>query len=889
MMPERGTAIIQGFGAGALAWASLTSATPAWARQDLPETQSGGTRASAMPTARYEAVANIHLRGQAILAKDLTVLDDNQQHWLPLSTLFTLLGFNVEKANNREISGTFLVAGQTFRISIESRSVEIADRFREASEDDLLLVDGEIYGSTSALRRWFRLESQWHPKRLILDFDPPYALPKEAAMLRAQHGASINRRRNAKPDTSGFRPIVPGYRLLGWPDVTINATVNRGRAGSRGSDGQLSLFAQTDVLAMHGKLAISSRLDGQFTGRLTLGRSNDEGGLLGPLDASHFSFGDISGAARPLISRSASGIGIQFGNRAASYQNVDDGELIGDAPPGWQAELRRGGAIIAFTIVGQDGRYHFKAPLGVGANQFTIHLFGPDGQEQVLERVVDNRPQAASTGRLRYDVSLVREDSEFLRPILGQKVVTDGVNGGSDWQNGGRGTTASLALDYGLAKGATLQSIGAIHWDDDQVQAFVGLGVHARLGRLDGDGLLVLSNDGALAGRASARGRIGTVGWRLATEQFGDEFQSDYLTQSSNRIERRDTFALDWRLSRWSLGVLGTRSSYDNAGDSWSTAMRASGSLRQVAISQTIRLSNFAGSTRVNGSSILRARLGNIQVRGGANYDLREGTLRMQRASLQAATRIAGQYVRAEVERDFSLKDQRFRFSTSHDFQGIRLGSMIEHSKRAGLYTGLTLGLSLGRDPLSGSILFGNAARRGEGLVRARYFHDQNADRQRNPNEPFVKGARLMPIRGGAALRNSGIETILRLPSHRAVGLSTDLSNVIDPFLQPVEPGYLVYPRPGSVIDLDIPLQTTSQITVRVTTYREGNVGQIPVVIEGCEGRTRSVSMTFEDGLAYFDQVPLGCQKVSLPDGSQKEVLVDSDENSIVEFHLGAK
>ena len=71
--------------------------------------------------------------------------------------------------------------------------------------------------------------------------------------------------------------------------------------------------------------------------------------LLGPLDATHFAVGDVSGPTNRLIA-GGSGRGAEVTNRPLfNPASFDRTRFEGDLPPGWEAELYRNGQLVAFA------------------------------------------------------------------------------------------------------------------------------------------------------------------------------------------------------------------------------------------------------------------------------------------------------------------------------------------------------------------------------------------------------------------------------------------------------------------------------------------------------------------------------------------------------------
>jgi len=123
-------------------------------------------------------------------------------------------------------------------------------------------------------------------------------------------------------------------------------------------------------------------------------RSDPDGGLLGPLDATHFALGDVPGPTSRLIAGGA-GRGAEITNRplfnAAAFDRT---RFEGDLAPGWDAELYRNGQLLAFAKGDGVGRYLFdEVQLDYGENRFEIISYGPrrDSSARASKRSISAR------------------------------------------------------------------------------------------------------------------------------------------------------------------------------------------------------------------------------------------------------------------------------------------------------------------------------------------------------------------------------------------------------------------------------------------------------------------------------------------------------------------
>jgi hypothetical protein len=111
-------------------------------------------------------------------------------------------------------------------------------------------------------------------------------------------------------------------------------------------------------------------------------RTDPDGGLLGPLKATHWALGDVSTNVTPLGIQTTAGRGAFVTNRPLNRPDSFDRTVFrGELPNGWDAELYRNEQLIGYVQSRGDGRYEFlDVPLLYGQNRFEVVLYGPQGQ-----------------------------------------------------------------------------------------------------------------------------------------------------------------------------------------------------------------------------------------------------------------------------------------------------------------------------------------------------------------------------------------------------------------------------------------------------------------------------------------------------------------------------
>ena len=235
----------------------------------------------------------------------------------------------------------------------------------------------------TALGRWFKLGVKPVTAGSALILESEAKLPVELAIEREKRAARI---KPAAMPLENLPKVRLPYRLWRAPalDFVVNAGVTYQASTGMQVDRHASVAAAGEIAHLSYDAMFSTDRKGQPTNlRMRAYRSDPEGGLLGPLNATHFAVGDVNGQQSRLLGGS-NGRGAEVTNRPLfNPVAFDRTRFEGDLPPGWDAELYRNGELLAFSRSNGSQRYAFEdVPLIYGDNRFEIILYGPQGQQR---------------------------------------------------------------------------------------------------------------------------------------------------------------------------------------------------------------------------------------------------------------------------------------------------------------------------------------------------------------------------------------------------------------------------------------------------------------------------------------------------------------------------
>jgi hypothetical protein len=373
--------------------------------------------AAAAPAPAQKNEANLVLLevrlGSQVLSDAVTGYEIGRDVYLPLGEMARLLTLAIRVIPSEgRASGYILTEERSFSLDLQARALDIAGRREAVDPAQVRVEDDDIYVASRLLSRWLPVDFDLDMSSLALKVRPREQLPLQARLARRERGSL--------PGTPGGY-VDPGYPRLGTPyrvadvpfiDQTLGFALDK-RGGRRQGETFYTGYLTTDLLGMEAALYASrNRQDPSSGVRLTLGRNDPDGNLLGPLHARTALFGSVPlpGVAN-IAPSSPTGNGFTLSNRPLDQPtSFDRHTLQGDLPPGWDVELYYNEALVGVQQSGPNGKYSFAdQPLAYGPNEFRLVFHGPLGQTRVERQSFLLEQSALPRGALFYDLGAHRD------------------------------------------------------------------------------------------------------------------------------------------------------------------------------------------------------------------------------------------------------------------------------------------------------------------------------------------------------------------------------------------------------------------------------------------------------------------------------------------------
>jgi hypothetical protein len=776
---------------------------------------------------------------------------------------------------SRRATGWLFEEGRTFALDRESSIVQIVNKSQAVAATDVRDVPEGWCVDTDVLARWLNVEVKADLSNALLVIKADRKLPFELAEERKARAGKV--RPMTQFDLSSLPQAKDPYKLFRFPsiDVVASAGMSRDKRIGNRFDARYEIYASGEVAGASFDARLSSDNRGVPESlRLRGYRTDPDGELLGPLNATHFALGDVSTNSTTLGVQTTAGRGAFVTNRPLNRSaSFDQTAFRGELPDGWEAELYRNDQLIGYVQSRGDGRYEFlDVALLYGQNRFEVVLYGPQGQ---IRRDVKMIPVGLDSipPRETYYWAAVQDAGRDLINLNGLDR-SDYLG----WRSG-----------FGLERGIDARTSVAGSWFTSMLRGRRQYYLEGSVRRAIGPTLIELAAASNLTGGYAVRGQLlAQVGeTQISGESawlFGG-YQSERYDRDLRRLNR---LSIDhsFKIGRQSLPLHAEirHSQRIDGGSRLEVGTRLSFNIKQITASAELDWTKDNDRTgidppsRLDASFRLSGRVGGLRLRGEAQFGL-TGESGFRESKITGEWR-AGEKSDWRVEAGYSAADSRGRLALGHThrFKHFSLTGQVEAASDGSVAAGLNLAFSLGPNPHSGGIRVAAEKLASSGQAFAIVYQDENADGIRQPGEPVQKEVELTAglTAKGAPTDAEGRTFIDGLQPYESVLIGIDASSLPDPFVQPATSGVVVTPRPGVPVIIELPLVSAGEISGNL--QREGGkiLSGVDIDLLDKAGRVVKTTRSEYDGFFLFEFVPYGAYRLRVAPLSANVVGVEA-------------
>ena len=785
---------------------------------------------------------------------------------------------------SRRATGWLFEESRTFTLDREADTVQIMNKIQRLDTLDIRDVPEGWCVGTKILSNWLNVEVKADLSNALLIVTADRKLPFEMAEERKSRAGKA--RPTAQFDLSAMPQAKDPYRFWRTPSIDVVASVSGRKEALAGTslDRRYEIFASGEIAQASFDARVSSDDHGiPDTLRLRTYRTDPKGGLLGPLNATHFAIGDVATVSSALAAQNTAGRGLFVTNRPIGRpDSFDRTNFRGELPDGWDAELYRNDQLIGYLQSRGDGRYEFlDVPLQYGQNRFEIVLYGPQGQVRRDIQLIPVGPDSIPP-RETYYWAAVQE--------AGRDLIDFGSLDQQQFVGWRGGVGVERGLDTRTSVGATLFTSEHLGQRDYYVEASLRRAVGPALVELAGAG----NARGGYAMRAQMLGQLGQTLISAESVWLSSAFRSeryDADLRSEHNISLDHSFKIGGKYIPLSL-----QAAYKerlNGDTTLEGVARLSFNIKQITATtellweQNKRAFGSDPPGRLDAALRLNGRIGGLRLRGEAKFSL-TGNTGFRESKITAEWR-AGEKsdFRAELGYESTAKRGLLGLGYTRRFEKFALTGQLRSATDGAVSAGVSLAFSLGPDPVRGGFRMSSEKLAASGQAYAIVFQDQNADGIRQSDEPVEKAVELT---AGLSARGDptdaqGRTFIGGLTPFVPVLIGIDASSLSDPFIQPSTSGIVVTPRPGIPVVIELPLVSAGEISG--TLIREGGrvLSGVQVELLDKTGRVVKNARSEYDGFFLFESVPYGQYRLRIAALSANVVRVNPEINMLAELN----
>lgn len=792
--------------------------------------------------------------------------------FLPLGNMARILDLALTVSDDGNYAhGWLLDESRTLSIDLREGVIEFDGKRLPLDRSLVAPFEGEIYLKAEEFARYLPLEIKADLRAMAIMIETLQPFPFEE---RARRDAQRERlaARQSRPEGRNFERVDLPWAAASVPaaDIEIRA-VSDDVLGER-LEGDLRLAGDLGYLTAEAYLSGETQ-NGLTAALLELGRVDPDGDLLGPLDATSFSIGDISTETMPLGLRSVTGRGFTVTNAASQLTSVFDRvDLRGILPDGYEVELYRNDVLIGSTRDAVNGQYEFlQVPVDFGLNVFRLVFYGPQGQRNESVRRITVGDGRVAKGEFVYNFNAAQKDRNLLG-VEPPNFVPPRDYG--NWRAGGQ-------LAYGVSQNLTVVLSGA-WFERDGNRWISSAGVRTSIGGIAVKGDLGIADGGAMAFAGGLGGRFGRSAITLSHSEYDGLFP-DETKAAALQFLRRATeidFNTTIELGNPSSGLViplsaRVRNYVDIDGRNTLLAgVRASTRTSGLLLSNTLDYSrtsspDFETNARLFGNFDL-ATIGRSDTRArfslgyevAPDPDIVNAGIQIDHA-LDSRTAL-----RASANYDFSSKSPGFGASAIREFDRFSLALDGNYSfANDAYYVGLRLGFSLGRDPMSKRIFMSKPGMATQGGATLRAFQDMDGDGIYGPADKPLPDVDFVAFNQTATTDQAGTARLEGLGSGRGVGIQIDPTSLPDISLAPAKPGVEVVPRAGRLHLIDYPVIAVSEIegiASFVSEHVAKAVSGVRLALTEENGKVIGIARTEVDGYYFFERVAPGNYRLTI-------------------------
>ncbi len=813
--------------------------------------------------------------------------------YLPVGEIARILDLAIRVSDDGNYAnGWFLDETRTLTINLREQILTTAAGKRALMPGEAQAFDGEMFIRSEIFSEIFPIEIKPNLRSQAIYLATLEPFPFEERMRRDAERARLESR-GGTPDQPRWPREETPWLAASVPlsDVEVRA-VSDSPLGSR-LEGDLRLGGDLAFMTAQSYFSATTR-DGLVASLIQMGRRDAEGGMLGPLDATDFQFGDIATSSMPLGLRGQAGRGAYLTNRpfqnASVFEQID---LRGVLPNGYEVELYRNDILVGSIARAANDQYEFlEVPVDYGLNVFRLVFYGPQGQRREEVRRVTVGDGRLASGQFEYDVGIVQR-GENLLGVRGPNF--NPIEGFGNWQ-------AATRLSYGLNSKLTVVGSLAYVAEDNGDLSVATLGVRTGIGALALRADSALGTDGSSAHGIGIGGRLMGGAFSLSHFEYAGGFRDEIRRNTRDPLRRATELDFNGSIKLSGQAIpLAARVRHTEFADGRSDTdaiLRSSYRLQGIVVSNTVEYSRNTVLGGALGGSSFSQLIGNfdlttfrrsrMQLRASVGYSLLQGA-EITNISGDVAYQVDNRtFISGQAFHSFQTGEFGFGASAAREFDKFTLAIDGNYAFEQKSYAiALRFGFTFGRDPLKRRFFMAPPGQASAGAVSLRAFQDMDGDGTFSAGDVPLEDVNFNVFNNTATTDQQGMARLTRLGNGNPVAVQVDPSSLPDIAMAPASRGVQIIPRSGRFHVMDFPIVALSEIEGTITfegAEEARGVSGLRLVLLDSAGKIAGTTRTERGGFYFFEQIKPGTFKLALDPKQAQQLGICMAQNAAIKI-----
>lgn len=343
----------------------------------------------------------------------LNVLIYEDEVFIPVAEMFKAVKVNVSLVkSNTFASGFFITEDNSYFIDAGVLKAELKGAKTDLKKSDFIINENDMYMKSIMYKKIFDIEMQIDLKKMSIYMNSRNALP----ITIDEERQSIRELKTIKESDVAADVLLPRKRRLfslGFLDWQVLYSHRQPETDDyynyNAAFGSELLGGDLNMNLSGSKDNAFDRNNSYLRWRYVTEEKWFKQGITGDIQAVSGLFSNLQG--------------IQLTNAPPVTRKIQGGYKIFDQTyPNWDVELYVNNEMIAYTRANESGYFEFSVPLLYGSNFITLKYYGPSGEIQTSDRVIQvpytflpkgDFEYYITAGRQKYDMSDLLSEASF--------------------------------------------------------------------------------------------------------------------------------------------------------------------------------------------------------------------------------------------------------------------------------------------------------------------------------------------------------------------------------------------------------------------------------------------------------------------------------------------